>query len=554
MHSNQTSRFLYQFLSILGAILLIFAQFLVLADDDPPPQPAYNENPAFLPNSVHSNYGFSAEYFRYNYSETPVIIWWTKALFPHFNGNTATIHCDLGTCISTTDKKKKRDPATRGFIFYGTDFRAHETPLPRQPHHEWALLHEESPMNNYILSHQPMLQLFNHTGTFRRESDYPLTLQHLPSLSYLTSREPVPLHEKNRLKETAGLAPVAYIQSHCGVASDRDSLHPEPLWGRFRQGQNHLKETAGLAPVAYIQSHCGVASDRDRSNRLKETAGLAPVAYIQSHCGVASDRDSYVQELMKYIKVDSLGKCLHNKELPEELESTLTMEEDGFLSIIANYKFHIAFENGICRDYMTEKLFRPLHLGVVPIYWGSEAAKDWMPNDHSIILKDDFASPKELAEYITFLDQNDEEYEKFLEYRQPGGITNTLLVEEMERRPWGLSSMDEPNFINGFECHVCDRILERLDAERLHAANPAENPAPPPPRLGQYTHMGCPQPTRAVDTQEPSKPGNEWLAFDWENDFWGTWDMAMALRQMIQAGEKDSKKLFDFLEKMHGRH
>ncbi|XP_019639516.1 PREDICTED: alpha-(1,3)-fucosyltransferase 11-like [Branchiostoma belcheri] len=485
MLSSRTSRFIHKFLPIIGTILLIFAQYLVLAEDDPPPQPAYNENPAFRPNSVHSNYGFSAEYFRYNYSQTPVIIWWTKALFPHFNGNTATIHCDLGTCISTTDKKKKRDPATRGFIFYGTDFRAHETPLPRQPHHEWALLHEESPMNNYILSHQPMLQLFNHTGTFRRESDYPLTLQHLPSLSYLTSRDPVPLHEKNR---------------------------------------------------------------------LKDTAGLASVAYIQSHCGVASDRDSYVQELMKYIKVDSLGKCLHNKELPEELQNTLTMEEDGFFSIIANYKFHIAFENGICRDYMTEKLFRPLHLGVVPIYWGSEAAKDWMPNDHSIILKDDFASPKELAEYITFLDQNDEEYEKFLEYRQPGGITNTLLVEEMERRPWGLSSMDEPNFINGFECHVCDRILERLDAERLHAANPGENPPPPPPRLGQYTHMGCPQPTRAVDTQEPSKPGNEWLAFDWVNDFWGTWDMAMALKQMIQAGEKDSRKLFDFLEKMHGRH
>ncbi|XP_078576986.1 GDP-fucose protein O-fucosyltransferase 4-like [Branchiostoma floridae x Branchiostoma japonicum] len=482
MHPNRSFRLSHRFLSIPGTIVLISAQFLVLAED------LDHENPAFQPNSVHTNYGYPAHLrfsSNFNHSQLPVIIWWTKSLFPHFTGNNkATIHCDVGSCVTTTIKKMKNDPNTRGFIFYGTEFRPYETPLPRQPHHEWALLHEESPMNNFILSHQPMLQLFNHTATFRRESDYPLTLQHLPSLSYLTERQPVPLHEKNQ---------------------------------------------------------------------LRETAGLAPVAYIQSHCGVASDRDSYVQELMKHIKVDSLGKCLHNKDLPEELVSTLTMEEDGFLSVIAKYKFHIAFENGLCRDYMTEKLFRPLHLGVVPIYWGSEAAKDWMPNDHSVILKDDFASPKELADFINFLDQNDEEYLKFLEYRKPDGITNRLLVEEMEKRPWGPGTMNEPNFINGFECHVCDRIVERLQAERLHEDNPWGN-ALLPPRLGQYNHMGCPQPTRAVDTEDTSATGKEWQEYDWVNDFWGSWDMAQALKRMVQVGEKYAGKLFEYVEEMHGRH
>ncbi|XP_066303406.1 alpha-(1,3)-fucosyltransferase 11-like isoform X2 [Branchiostoma lanceolatum] len=482
MQSNWSFRFTHKFLSILGTLLLISVQFLVLADD--------YENPAYQPDSVHTNYGqpansrFSSS-SSFNHSELPIIVWWNKNLFPHFSGdNMATIHCSVGSCVTTTVKKRKNDPRTRGFIFYGTDFRPYETPLPRQPHHEWALLHEESPMNNYILSHQPMLELFNHTATFRRESDYPLTLQHLPSLAYLTDRAPVPLREKNL---------------------------------------------------------------------LRETAGLAPVAYIQSHCGVPSDRDSYVQELMKHVKVDSLGKCIHNKDLPDELVNTLTMEEDGFLGIISKYKFHIAFENGLCRDYMTEKLFRPLHLGVVPIYWGSEAAKDWTPNDHSIILKDDFASPKELADYINFLDQNDDEYQKFLEYRQPNGITNRLLVEEMERRPWGPGSMEEPNFINGFECHVCDRIVERLQAERLHEDNPWGNTLLPP-RMGQYSHMGCPQPTRAVDNEDTSAPGKEWLEYDWVNDFWGSMDMAHALKLMIQTGEKDAGKLFKYVDKLHDMH
>ena len=47
-----------------------------------------------------------------------------------------------------------------------------------------------------------------------------------------------------------------------------------------------------------------------------ELEGLAPVVYVQSSCDAPSDRDSYVTELMKFIKIDSYGKCLNNKQLP----------------------------------------------------------------------------------------------------------------------------------------------------------------------------------------------------------------------------------------------
>lgn len=76
-------------------------------------------------------------------------------------------------------------------------------------------------MNNYVLSHGPGIRLFNYTATFRRESDYPLTLQWLPSLNYLLEPVAVSLQEKNRLRRE-GLAPVLYMQSHCDVPSDRD--------------------------------------------------------------------------------------------------------------------------------------------------------------------------------------------------------------------------------------------------------------------------------------------------------------------------------------------
>lgn len=46
-----------------------------------------------------------------------------------------------------------------------------------------------------------------------------------------------------------------------------------------------------------------------------------------------------------------------------------------FLSFVAKYKFTIAFENAICDDYITEKLWRPLIVGSVPIYYGSPSFK-----------------------------------------------------------------------------------------------------------------------------------------------------------------------------------
>lgn len=60
---------------------------------------------------------------------------------------------------------------------------------------------------------------------------------------------------------------------------------------------------------------------------------------------------------------------------------------------------------------MTEKLFRPLHVGSVPVYRGSRFARDFVPDNHSIIMADDFDSPKDLAEFLLKLNDNDEEYE-----------------------------------------------------------------------------------------------------------------------------------------------
>lgn len=373
--------------------------------------------------------------------ELPTILWWTDMLYPHllYGTDKKKIQCDIGSCYSTKNKQYLSASNTRGIIFYGTDFRAYEAPLPRQPWHEWALLHEESPMNNYILSHRVLLRLFNHTGTFRRESHFPITTHSLPSLKFLTERPPVPLSVKNSLR-----------------------------------GEK-----------------------------------LAPIVYIQSHCNVPSDRDRYVRELMKHVQVDSYGACLHNKELPPHLSDPVeSMFSPEFYEVVSKYKFHLAFENAICEDYITEKFFRPFHLGSVPIHMGSSSASDWAPNNRSMINANDFASAKDLAEFIKLLDRDDTEYEKYLEFKRYG-IENKLLTETVEKRNWGINEYSRHSFITAFECHVCDRIYERWISEQKHEQDPSVKL--PPPRTGEYKHMGCPEPFPSVGTVDETHPEDEYV-------------------------------------------
>lgn len=113
-------------------------------------------------------------------------------------------------------------------LWYGSDFKPKDMPLPRKPHHEWGLLHEESPKNNYLLTKPEVITLFNHTATFKRESDFPLTLQYLEDLAWLESKNFfVATSKKNSYKVEENLARVVYVQSDCSVPSDRDSYVQE---------------------------------------------------------------------------------------------------------------------------------------------------------------------------------------------------------------------------------------------------------------------------------------------------------------------------------------
>ena len=125
-----------------------------------------------------------------------------------------------------------------------------------------------------------------------------------------------------------------------------------------------------------------------------------------------SARIRYVTELGRQIEVHAYGKVGRNRFLAEDLGPTTKLE------VVAGYKFTIAFENSIAEDYVTEKFYEPLYAGSVPVYLGAPNVAEFAPGAHSFIDVRDFASLKDLAAYLLYLDLDDESYQAYHAWRQ----------------------------------------------------------------------------------------------------------------------------------------
>jgi len=134
--------------------------------------------------------------------------------------------------------------------------------------------------------------------------------------------------------------------------------------------------------------------------------GLA--VWMASNCDDTSLRRQYVTELTKHIKVDVYGKC-----------GNLTCKTDKtcLRMLKSTYKFYLSFENSLCEDYVTEKLFRTLRLGIVPVVLGGANYSAILPQ-HSYIDVRDFKSARHLGLYLSSLDSDDDKYNQYFRWQQ----------------------------------------------------------------------------------------------------------------------------------------
>ena len=134
------------------------------------------------------------------------------------------------------------------------------------------------------------------------------------------------------------------------------------------------------------------------------------IAWFVSRCNVQSQRDKLVKELQKYIEVDIYGIC-------GTMKCGQQMDCDCDKMLSKKYKFYLSFENSLCQEYVTEKLWRAYSRNVVPIVMGASKYSSYLPK-HSYIDIGNFASVKKLADYIKILDKNEMSYMEYFEWKK----------------------------------------------------------------------------------------------------------------------------------------
>ncbi|KAF9340740.1 Alpha-(1,3)-fucosyltransferase 11 [Linnemannia elongata] len=161
-------------------------------------------------------------------------------------------------------------------------------------------------------------------------------------------------------------------------------------------------------------------------------------------------RHYYVEQLLKYVNVDIYGNCMDNKDWPVHPDGRQFEPHE----VVGRYKFYLSIENNNCDDYVTEKIQRPYSAGVVPILDGPKDYSRFLATNHSSIRLDDFTTSKQLAERILELDQDDDAYMKYLDYKESTTPIESLLhpkLLETFNVPQGTWGPDG----DGARCGIC---------------------------------------------------------------------------------------------------
>ena len=139
-------------------------------------------------------------------------------------------------------------------------------------------------------------------------------------------------------------------------------------------------------------------------------------AWLVSNCDTSSDREDYVEELQKYFPIHTYGRCGLNQCPDADDGPTYDMNSKCFDFISKNYMFYLSFENSLCADYVTEKFFKALTFGIVPVVLGGAKYSEIAP-PKSYINVADFTSPKDLANHLQHLVKNQTAYQEYFQWK-----------------------------------------------------------------------------------------------------------------------------------------
>jgi len=134
------------------------------------------------------------------------------------------------------------------------------------------------------------------------------------------------------------------------------------------------------------------------------------VAWFVSNCKTDSKREEFVRQLKKTMTVDVFGACGPYQCHPK-------MSVKCYETIAREYRFYLSLENGMCKDYLTEKVFNILSYNIIPIVLGG-AKYDYFLPPKSYINALDFPNTAALSQYLLLLAKNSYEYNRYFQWRK----------------------------------------------------------------------------------------------------------------------------------------
>jgi len=144
----------------------------------------------------------------------------------------------------------------------------------------------------------------------------------------------------------------------------------------------------------------------------------APVAWFVSHCKDFAGRLKYVHWLQRFIGVDIYGECGPLQcGASRNMGQEYSLKSDPCFHLVnRKYKFYLSFENAICKDYVTEKIFNALRQNTIPVVLGGTNYTSILP-PNSVINAGSFSSPEGLAKYLHQVLANTTLFDSYFHWR-----------------------------------------------------------------------------------------------------------------------------------------
>ena len=168
----------------------------------------------------------------------------------------------------------------------------------------------------------------------------------------------------------------------------------------------HLKEPLKQLPEIIIND-----TDTKFSDPVK-------AAWMASNCRTPSQREEYVNKLVELnnIRIDIYGGCGKHK-----CGRSSGTPNRACLNLLSNsYPYYLSFENSLCVDYVTEKVFKMFDnsLFTIPIVRGDGLSYSHLLPFGSYINVNDYSSRKDLVKNMESILNNHSRFRNFFTWRR----------------------------------------------------------------------------------------------------------------------------------------